>query len=678
MQGRQNLASFSARSGKALNIKEKEVLQQKSGYKYFVTHTHKGLFSNETMYFCLDTEWQKQKDKGAIPEGEYYIKPSEINKRTTYIQENTFGINTRIYTDKECTNVVESNTNRDNFYLHGGDKYGNAGGIDVASSDNDFFGILQDKLDPAQEVVKLQVTYPKNLESHIDFISMSDDGLQRDKEYLHTKTIFAPGTYIELEAKLSDNVESGIPLQWAFTLLYNQKDVDSLFTHNTFHTYTFYPLLDSTQIAQQEHNVRTFTNDTNTGIDTTKLGFSLPLIREYEDSTQCFVLIFAFESTKTKPDRTDPYTIIDMSFKVGEDSVNGVIESKREEQSDEQKAIYNQTSINNLQAWNKLQCICSVKEAVEFLRANINHIGGDIDNVRKNFFKHCKKYPSLAGKIAYIYYRFDVGDEGFVDGVEKTCYVLFNCKDEYVEERDMDYIKSIVTLFDKKQSYLQNKTFLQKYKEIFHTNNPNNVEAETKKVEQRKHFIEYLVFKIIETLGLSYPANFTLKKDTKNPYKGIVIFFKEGPKLERNGKLSLRSGYVKNQTIHFNTLAIEKGNFTFTDRDIYYPFRHNITFEYILNTIFHEIRHFYIKEKYKENDSSAIKRYIHCSNYFYINTSIHTTIFDKFYKNCIYDDANNVGCILNNNQNAYQIQPNERDPRYVAHQIMKKLKEKGL
>ena len=242
----------------------------------------------------------------------------------------------------------------------------------------------------------------------------------------------------------------------------------------------------------------------------------------------------------------------------------------------------------------------------------------------------------------------------------------------------MDYIKSIVTLFDKKQSYLQNKTFLQKYKEIFHTNNPNNVEAETKKVEQRKHFIEYLVFKIIETLGLSYPANFILKKDTKNPYKGIVIFFKEGPKLERNGKLSLRSGYVKNQTIHFNTLAIEKGNFTFTDRDIYYPFRHNITFEYILNTIFHEIRHFYIKEKYKENDSSAIKRYIHCSNYFYINTSIHTTIFDKFYKNCIYDDANNVGCILNNNQNAYQIQPNERDPRYVAHQIMKKLKEKGL
>lgn len=32
--------------------------------------------------------------------------------------------------------------------------------------------------------------------------------------------------------------------------------------------------------------------------------------------------------------------------------------------------------------------------------------------MRKNFFKHCKNYPSLAGKIAYIY-RFDVGSGGF-------------------------------------------------------------------------------------------------------------------------------------------------------------------------------------------------------------------------------------------------------------------------
>lgn len=33
--------------------------------------------------------------------------------------------------------------------------------------------------------------------------------------------------------------------------------------------------------------------------------------------------------------------------------------------------------------------------------------------MRKNFFKHCKNYPSLAGKIAYIY-RFDARSGGFI------------------------------------------------------------------------------------------------------------------------------------------------------------------------------------------------------------------------------------------------------------------------
>ena len=161
-------------------------------------------------------------------------------------------------------------------------------------------------------------------------------------------------------------------------------------------------------------------------------------------------------------------------------------------------------------------------------------------------------------------------------------------------------------------------------------------------------------------------------KDTKNPYKGIVVFFQKEP------KKSLLSGYVQNQTIHFNTLAIEQGNFTFTSNNKYYPFRHTITFEYILNTIFHEVRHFYIKEKYTKNEASVLKQYIYWSLRFYINTSIHPVIFDKFNKSCVSSDINNVGCIPNNNQNAYEIQPNERDPRYVANQIIKELKKKGL
>ena len=50
--------------------------------------------------------------------------------------------NIPIYTDKDCINTRESTTQRENFYLHGGDKYGNAGGIDLAKEDTSFFNYL--------------------------------------------------------------------------------------------------------------------------------------------------------------------------------------------------------------------------------------------------------------------------------------------------------------------------------------------------------------------------------------------------------------------------------------------------------------------------------------------------------------------------------------------------------
>ena len=136
------LKTYTAYSGKALSPQEAQNLQQEHNYTRFVTYTDKGLFSDETLYFCLDTEWQKQKDKGAIPEGTYYIDINALQDSWSIFSENKFGKNTRIYTDKECTNTIESNTNRDNFYLHGGDKYGNAGGIDLAKNDTSFFNEL--------------------------------------------------------------------------------------------------------------------------------------------------------------------------------------------------------------------------------------------------------------------------------------------------------------------------------------------------------------------------------------------------------------------------------------------------------------------------------------------------------------------------------------------------------
>lgn len=631
MKDKKILAHFSARSGKALSQEEKIKLEQQ-GYKNFVDSS--GFMCEEINYFCLDKNWQKN-DKKAIPNGEYYINSLENNAR--------------IYTNKECTNLMESSG--DDFYLHFGDRFSDIDGINVANNHCDFLTFFTN-----QEIIKLQVEYSNKLESSIEFIFQHDDGLLKDRDYLNA-AIFAPGSYIELEIQ---NAKDGI-MQWAFVVLDDKTSVDSLFINNNFHLHF---LLDKNQIPQEKYNVVIFKNDM--GIDITKLGFSLPMLK---DSNQKFIIVFAFEGTK--PDINSPYKIIDINFKVGLDSNKSIIESKREQQNN----IYNQTSINNLKAWNALQCIYNLKEAIDFLRANYQQCNkiyeknkaryvnsNGIYNVWLDYFRI---YPSLAGKIAYIYYRFDVGNEEFIKSVADD-------NGEYFRDRDM-YIKSIVALFDKKQPYFQSKTFLQQYHEIFNTHNPANILPPNEIIEQRKHFIEYLVFKILEILKLVYPTNFTFNKNAINPYKNIVAFFKEEPK-QQNGKIYLRNGYVQNQTLHFNILAIEKGNFTFASDDKYYPIKHAITFEHVLNTIFHEIRHFYIKEKYKDNDFSILKRYIYWSLRLYIND--YPIIFDAFKKICDFEDSSNVGCLLKNNQNAYE--PNERDSRYVSTQIIKELKKKGL
>lgn len=51
--------------------------------------------------------------------------------------------NIPIYTDKDCTNTLESTTQRDSFYLHGGESYGDNGGIDLAKEINGFIASIQ-------------------------------------------------------------------------------------------------------------------------------------------------------------------------------------------------------------------------------------------------------------------------------------------------------------------------------------------------------------------------------------------------------------------------------------------------------------------------------------------------------------------------------------------------------
>lgn len=148
---------FRAYSGNALSIKEKESLKEQYGYENFVSYKEK---ENAISYFCLDKGWQKEKDKGAIPEGIYYIdinkskddKQSGIREynnawyslsRTKEGEKQWGKYNIPIYTDKDCTNTLESTTQRESFYLHGGESYGNAGGIDLAKEIDSFVASIQ-------------------------------------------------------------------------------------------------------------------------------------------------------------------------------------------------------------------------------------------------------------------------------------------------------------------------------------------------------------------------------------------------------------------------------------------------------------------------------------------------------------------------------------------------------
>ncbi|MBR2148077.1 MAG: hypothetical protein IJ965_01355, partial [Campylobacter sp.] len=241
------------------------------------------------------------------------------------------------------------------------------------------------------EYIEWGIDSPQQIK--IDYIGNKQDDIAYPLTYP-----FAPGTYIELEAKLHDNVESNTSLQWGYIALHNELELQSFIESKRA-----YPLQYINDESQHFHTQNIYN----------KIGFYLPL-QEY-----AYIVVFA--STSKIDVYKDTYLIINTDFKVGKDSNNGVIESKREEQSDEQKAIYNQTSINNLQAWNKLQCICNVKEAVDFLRANEARLNELYQNNKTRYnqkdsggnliydvwFDYFRIHPSLAGKIAYIYYRFD-------------------------------------------------------------------------------------------------------------------------------------------------------------------------------------------------------------------------------------------------------------------------------
>lgn len=212
--GNKALYYFLAYSGNALSVEEKEALKKQYKYENFVNYKDN---QNKISYFCLDKGWQKQKDKGAIPEGAYYIdinkskddkssgirmlNQNAISKFIDRERQSKWGkYNIPIYTNKECFNTVESHTQREGFYIHGGESYGDNGGIDLAKENNR----LVDKL----ESLRNQLIYtnphlkdtPIVLELLVDYtplcISLDSIGLARKiNQNINQHKVILSGNY---------------------------------------------------------------------------------------------------------------------------------------------------------------------------------------------------------------------------------------------------------------------------------------------------------------------------------------------------------------------------------------------------------------------------------------------------------------------------------------------------
>lgn len=196
--------------------------------------------------------------------------------------------------------------------------------------------------------------------------------------HIDLKDSFAPGTYIQLKLeKENDEI-----MQWAYVECESEKKKEALLNSAYFIT------VDELKMIGQSKNI---------------LSFYLPIKRDNEPKEemqdyQYYIIVFAYQKEKSMPSLEDPYIVIDMSFRVGVGDDENVRESVLTSNlpSDTDYALL----------WKKLNLIADFYEAYNF--ATINSINMSKDNKQK-FILNPQHYPQLAGKIAYIFYRFNMG-----------------------------------------------------------------------------------------------------------------------------------------------------------------------------------------------------------------------------------------------------------------------------
>ena len=153
---------------------------------------------------------------------------------------------------------------------------------------------------------------PSTSQTKIEYFDENRDKNTNDTHYPFNYT-FAPGTYIELQAKINNKNPLTKPLHWGYVALSGtQEDIQA--TMQAIHTNqaNLQPLTDRSGyfINQNQYD---------------KIGFYLPLAHN-----ACILVYASLDSIDTSK---DTFILIRTDFSVGKDSNGSVIESKREGKS---------------------------------------------------------------------------------------------------------------------------------------------------------------------------------------------------------------------------------------------------------------------------------------------------------------------------------------------------------
>ncbi|EAK6669901.1 hypothetical protein E5Z24_01635 [Campylobacter jejuni] len=293
------------------------------------------------------------------------------------------------------------------------------------------------------------------------------------------------------------------------------------------------------------------------------------------------------------PSLEDFHIVIDMSFRVGVGRDEDVKESK----------LRNDFNSDIIQT----NCIFSVFEAVEFLKACQSFKEKAKETNNYEFFKN---YPQLAGKIAYIYYRFDLANEKFIKSVSDG--------DKYLKEREK-FVKKFIDVYSDEKFFI-----IPSYKAKFS-------EFSNKSDEEKIMFFQEFLEDLVKAFDIEPP---------------IPTIYKEF-KQYNNGSYNS----VGKKALYLNLKNKE---------------------EQILSTFFHEFRHFYIdknnSKEIKNQHTESIFKLIYSNGYFKFENVVMFWAYDK---KCIISNnyTDYVGVkpykysIFSDKPAIYWFSPSERDAR---------------